>query len=188
MFYACLFIWNCLYIIHELQFYTSWFRIRRILFSWTWTIHITSWTRECWQTIYCWNFDHSWLGDWCRMVFTFIVHFSKLAICSNDEFHLGFVMFTYLLFLHTWISKESFPNISYFQICNVYLKTNARWLWRQGRRKEAIEVLRWMARINQRSIDGKMLDSLEQQDRLFIYNILNQYYSTCHIRFASNSS
>ena len=55
--------------------------------------------------------------------------------------------------------------------CKVYLKTNIRWLWRQGRRKEAIEVLRWMARINQRSIDGKMLDSLEQQDRLLIYNI-----------------
>ena len=36
-----------------------------------------------------------------------------------------------------------------------------------------------MARINQRSIDGKMLDSLEQQDRLLI---LNQYYSLCHIR------
>ena len=114
MFYACLFIWNCLYFIHELQFYTSRFRIRRILFGWTWTVHITSWTRECWQTIYCWNFDHSWLGDWCRMVFAFIVHFSKLAICSIDEFHLGFVMFTYLLFLHTWISKETFPNISYW--------------------------------------------------------------------------
>ena len=55
--------------------------------------------------------------------------------------------------------------------CKVYLKTNARWLWRQGRKKEAIEVLRWMARINQRSIDGKMLASLEQQDRLLIYQI-----------------
>ena len=112
MFYACLFIWNCLYFIHELQFYTSRFRIRRILFGWTWTVHITSWARECWQTIYCWNFDHSWLGDWCRMVFTFIVHFSKLAIRSNHEFRLGFAMFTYLLFFHSRISKESFPNIS----------------------------------------------------------------------------
>ena len=44
------------------------------------------------------------------------------------------------------------------------MKTVTRWLWRQGRRKEAIEVLRWMARINERSLDGKMLESLEQQE------------------------
>ena len=44
------------------------------------------------------------------------------------------------------------------------LKTVTRWLWRQGRRKEAIEVLRWMARINGRSLDGKMLDSLEHHE------------------------
>ena len=44
------------------------------------------------------------------------------------------------------------------------LKTVARWLWRQGRRKEAIEILRWMARINGRSLDGKMMDSLEHHE------------------------
>ena len=112
MFNACLYIWDCLYFILELQFYTSWCRIRRILFGWTWTVYITPWTRECWQTIHCWNFDHSWVGDWCRMVLAFIVHFSKLAICSYHEFRPGFAMFTNILFFHTRISKESFPNIN----------------------------------------------------------------------------
>ena len=43
-------------------------------------------------------------------------------------------------------------------------KTLQRWLWRQGRRKEAIEVLQWMARINRRSFDEKLMNNLEREE------------------------
>ena len=39
-----------------------------------------------------------------------------------------------------------------------------RWLLRQGRRDEAIEVLEWMAKVNGRSLDHKILESLELKE------------------------
>jgi len=51
-----------------------------------------------------------------------------------------------------------------------------RWLWRQGRKKEALQVLEWMARDNGRSFDAKMIDNLEHQEeeKLMMEEKMNQ--------------
>ena len=131
MFNTCLFIGNCLYFCDKLQYHTSRVRIRRILFGWTWTVYITSWIGECWQTIHCWHFDHSWLGNWCRMVSAFVVYFSKLALCSYDEFNSGSALLADLLFFHSRISKDSFPIITACTIpCRHWLQSLTRQIWK----------------------------------------------------------